>query len=75
MFGAPTTGEGLEWEQLLPVVSGRIVNCYCTKDWILKFVFRGTTAEVCVDVLGIAFGLWLCIVLCMCDLFMRRTER
>lgn len=41
IMGAPvSTEETREWENAVSVVSGRFVNCYTPKDWVLAFVYR-----------------------------------
>ncbi|KAI8049136.1 uncharacterized protein B0P05DRAFT_575912 [Gilbertella persicaria] len=41
LMGAPiSTEETDEWEKALDVVSGRFINCYTEKDWVLAFVYR-----------------------------------
>lgn len=41
LIGAPiSTEETFEWKKAVSVVSGRFVNCYTPKDWVLAFVYR-----------------------------------
>ncbi|KAF7731554.1 hypothetical protein EC973_009318 [Apophysomyces ossiformis] len=41
LMGAPISGQEIEnWRGVLSVVSGRFINCYTTKDWVLAFVYR-----------------------------------
>ncbi|GAA5796783.1 hypothetical protein HPULCUR_002158 [Helicostylum pulchrum] len=41
MMGAPiSTEESLEWRKVTDVVSGRFVNCYTPRDWVLAYVYR-----------------------------------
>jgi hypothetical protein len=41
MLGAPISLEDMdEWNDALSAVSGRFVNCYTSKDWVLAYVFR-----------------------------------
>ncbi len=40
MAGSPS-----EWRRLSRVVGGRIVNGYCTTDWLLKFLYRTMSAQ------------------------------
>ncbi|KAI9252863.1 hypothetical protein BDA99DRAFT_548304 [Phascolomyces articulosus] len=40
-MGAPISGEDTQlWKDYLSVVSGRCVNCFTDKDWVLAFVYR-----------------------------------
>lgn len=39
-MGAPVTSSRATWSKLRRVVSGRLVNVFCSKDWILKYVYR-----------------------------------
>ncbi|CAO3620127.1 unnamed protein product [Mucor hiemalis] len=41
LIGAPiSTEETWEWKNAVSVVSGRFINCYTPKDWVLAFVYR-----------------------------------
>ncbi|KAI8143789.1 hypothetical protein BJV82DRAFT_514289 [Fennellomyces sp. T-0311] len=41
LMGAPISGEDAQaWKNNLSVVSGRCVNCFTEKDWVLAFVYR-----------------------------------
>ncbi|KAG0186944.1 hypothetical protein DFQ28_007085 [Apophysomyces sp. BC1034] len=41
LMGAPISGQNLEsWREVLSTVSGRFINCYTDKDWVLAFVHR-----------------------------------
>ncbi|KAI8876389.1 DUF726-domain-containing protein [Backusella circina FSU 941] len=41
MMGAPISLENMdEWNDVMSVVSGRFINCYTSKDWVLAYVFR-----------------------------------
>lgn len=46
MLGAPVTGSLDQWRNFSRVVSGRIVNGYCRGDWLLKFLYRTSTASI-----------------------------
>ena len=48
LAGAPVPGDPDAWIGLGDVVAGRIVNAYSRRDWVLKFLFRGTAAAACV---------------------------
>ncbi|KAI9489118.1 hypothetical protein BDB00DRAFT_845235 [Zychaea mexicana] len=40
-MGAPISGEDTQaWKDCLSVVSGRSINCFTDKDWVLAFVYR-----------------------------------
>ncbi|KAG2218017.1 hypothetical protein INT45_010814 [Circinella minor] len=40
-MGAPISGEDTQlWNNYLSVVSGRCINCFTDKDWVLAFVYR-----------------------------------
>jgi hypothetical protein len=52
LFGCPVSGSADDWAGLVDVVGGRLVNGFCSKDWLLKFLFRGTHASVCCCVEG-----------------------
>jgi hypothetical protein len=40
------TGSLDQWRSFSKVVSGRIVNGYCRGDWLLKFLYRTSTASI-----------------------------
>ncbi|KAI8394237.1 uncharacterized protein BYT42DRAFT_609968 [Radiomyces spectabilis] len=41
LMGAPISVEDLsEWQHAISVTSGRFVNCYTSKDWVLALVYR-----------------------------------
>merc|ERR1719215_657889 len=40
LMGAPVTTRGGKWARARTVVSGRLINCYMWKDWILAFLYR-----------------------------------
>lgn len=44
-LGAPVTASKVEWEKFKKVVAGRIVNGFCRKDWLLKFLYRTTNIQ------------------------------
>ena len=51
LIGAPCTCDKKRWKQIRAIVSDRIVNCYSTNDWVLKFVYR--TADLTTSVAGL----------------------
>jgi len=36
------------WKKIRQIVSDRIINCYSTNDWVLKFVYRTAAAQTSV---------------------------
>lgn len=51
LLGTPVTGCPKDWQKLMRVVSGKIVNGYCRSDWLLKFLYR--TLSMASDVAGL----------------------
>ncbi|KAG7472720.1 hypothetical protein MATL_G00111890 [Megalops atlanticus] len=48
LLGAPVDGSAKQWERMSRVVAGKIVNGYCRGDWLLGFLYRGSSAQLCV---------------------------
>ncbi|KAG7323606.1 hypothetical protein KOW79_013308 [Hemibagrus wyckioides] len=48
LLGAPVDGSEKTWERLSKVVAGKIVNGYCRGDWLLGFVYRGSSVQLSV---------------------------
>ncbi|KAG5838831.1 hypothetical protein ANANG_G00227800 [Anguilla anguilla] len=48
LLGAPVDGSAKQWERMCKVVAGNIVNGYCRGDWLLGFLYRGSSAQLCV---------------------------
>jgi pimeloyl-ACP methyl ester carboxylesterase len=46
LIGAAASGNPARWRAVLPLVSGRLVNAFCTEDWLLPIVHRGCTGGV-----------------------------
>lgn len=46
LLGAPVSAAPDRWSKILPIVSGKIVNGYCRDDWLLKFLYRTSTATL-----------------------------
>ncbi|NXS63853.1 TMCO4 protein, partial [Brachypteracias leptosomus] len=46
LLGAPVEGEAKHWKAITRVVSGRIINGYCRSDWLLRFVYRASSAQI-----------------------------
>ncbi|XP_014260826.1 transmembrane and coiled-coil domain-containing protein 4-like isoform X2 [Cimex lectularius] len=40
LLGAPCTGNAAKWDKISKVVAGKLVNGYCTTDWLLRFLYR-----------------------------------
>uniref|UniRef100_A0AC34G4I6 Transmembrane and coiled-coil domain-containing protein 4 n=1 Tax=Panagrolaimus sp. ES5 TaxID=591445 RepID=A0AC34G4I6_9BILA len=45
LLGAPVTASSKQWEQMCTVVGGRIINGYCSTDWLLRFLYRTMNAQ------------------------------
>lgn len=43
LLGAPVNGSEERWKKCSRVVAGNIVNGFCRKDWLLRFVYRATS--------------------------------
>ncbi|KAG9332736.1 hypothetical protein JZ751_014835, partial [Albula glossodonta] len=48
LLGAPVDGSAKQWERMSKVVAGKLVNGYCRGDWLLGFLYRGSSAQLCV---------------------------
>ncbi|KAJ8016637.1 hypothetical protein DPEC_G00009310 [Dallia pectoralis] len=48
LLGAPVDGNTQAWERMSKVVAGKIVNGYCRGDWLLRYVYRGSSARLSV---------------------------
>lgn len=46
LLGAPVTASPDQWRPLRRIVSGRIINGYSSSDWLLKFLYRTSTAAI-----------------------------
>ncbi|XP_070207687.1 transmembrane and coiled-coil domain-containing protein 4-like [Littorina saxatilis] len=46
ILGAPVPGDPKSWSSFRRVVSGRIVNGYCSGDWLLKFLYRTSSIQL-----------------------------
>lgn len=46
LLGAPVTASVDQWKPLGRVVSGRMVNGYSSSDWMLKFLYRTSSAAI-----------------------------
>ncbi|KAJ3278037.1 hypothetical protein HK104_002712, partial [Borealophlyctis nickersoniae] len=44
LFGCPVMATRKEWEQISSVVSGRVVNGYCSNDMVLGILYRASMA-------------------------------
>ncbi|XP_060930721.1 transmembrane and coiled-coil domain-containing protein 4 [Limanda limanda] len=45
LLGAPVDGSEKAWERMARVVAGKIVNGYCSGDWLLGFLYRSSAAQ------------------------------
>ncbi|KAK5116356.1 hypothetical protein LTR62_007903 [Meristemomyces frigidus] len=45
MIGTPSPSTAADWRQVRSVVSGRVVNTYSTKDYILAFLYRSSSIQ------------------------------
>uniref|UniRef100_A0A8C8HI67 Transmembrane and coiled-coil domains 4 n=1 Tax=Oncorhynchus tshawytscha TaxID=74940 RepID=A0A8C8HI67_ONCTS len=48
LLGAPVDGTAQAWGRMVKVVAGKIVNGYCRGDWLLGYVYRGSSAQLSV---------------------------
>ncbi|XP_056589269.1 transmembrane and coiled-coil domain-containing protein 4-like [Triplophysa dalaica] len=48
LLGAPVDGSEKVWRQLSKVVAGKIVNGYCRGDWLLGYLYRSSSVQMCV---------------------------
>lgn len=46
LLGAPVSAAPERWAKILPIVSGKLINGYCQDDWLLKFLYRTSTATM-----------------------------
>lgn len=46
LLGAPVSASTDRWAKILPIISGKIINGYCRDDWLLKFMYRTSTATM-----------------------------
>lgn len=46
LLGAPVTASLDQWKPLARVISGRVVNGYSSSDWLLKFLYRTSSAAI-----------------------------
>ncbi|KAF2367863.1 Protein of unknown function DUF726 [Trinorchestia longiramus] len=46
LLGAPVSANPEQWKEFGAVVSGRIINGYCQKDWLLHFLYRTSSAKL-----------------------------
>ncbi|RYO76313.1 hypothetical protein DL766_009628 [Monosporascus sp. MC13-8B] len=46
LLGAPTPSSSADWRRVRSVVSGRVVNAYSTKDYILGFLYRSSSVQL-----------------------------
>lgn len=46
IIGAPVPADEDDWREVRSVVSGRVVNVYSEKDWILGFLYRSANLQL-----------------------------
>lgn len=46
LLGSPVTASVEQWQPLDRIVSGTIINGYSSSDWLLKFLYRTSNAEL-----------------------------
>ncbi|KFM71037.1 Transmembrane and coiled-coil domain-containing protein 4, partial [Stegodyphus mimosarum] len=46
LLGAPVSAHVQSWKDFSKVVNGKIVNGYCRGDWLLKFLYRTSSATM-----------------------------
>ncbi|KAI8628742.1 DUF726-domain-containing protein [Xylariaceae sp. FL1651] len=45
LLGAPTPSSSANWRRIRSVVTGRVVNAYSTKDYVLAFLYRSSSIQ------------------------------
>jgi len=45
LLGAPTPSSSAEWRRIRSVVTGRVVNAYSTRDYVLAFLYRTNSVQ------------------------------
>lgn len=56
LLGAPVTASEDQWKSFNCIVGGSIINGYSTRDWLLKFLYRTSSAEI--QVAGLQSTSW-----------------
>ena len=46
LLGAPVSAVPERWERFMSIISGKIINGFCRDDWLLKFLYRTSTATM-----------------------------
>ncbi|KAI1812278.1 DUF726-domain-containing protein [Poronia punctata] len=46
LLGAPTPSSSAEWRRIRSVVTGRVVNAYSTRDYVLGFLYRTNSVQL-----------------------------
>ncbi|XP_077998407.1 transmembrane and coiled-coil domain-containing protein 4-like [Glandiceps talaboti] len=46
LLGTPVPASPSNWQNFSRVVAGRIINGYCSSDWLLRFVYRTASAQI-----------------------------
>lgn len=45
LLGAPVSASPSQWQKICSVVGGRVINGYCTTDWLLRFLYRTASVQ------------------------------
>ena len=45
ILGGPHSANENDWKEIRQIVGDRIINCYSTSDWILRFIYRTTSLQ------------------------------
>lgn len=46
LLGAPVSASTERFQKIMSVVNGQLINGYCRDDWLLKFLYRTSTATL-----------------------------
>jgi hypothetical protein len=46
LLGAPVSASLDQWKPLARIISGRVINGYSSSDWLLKFLYRTSSAAI-----------------------------
>ena len=52
-LGAPVPADAQKWSEIREVVSGRVVNAYASQDWVLAFLYRGSSMHYRNNIAGL----------------------
>ena len=48
LFGAPCSGKSVTWNEIMPLVAGKVTCCLSPNDSFIKLMMRGLSVEQCV---------------------------